>query len=70
MNIYLGEHFDAFVRAQVATGRFANASEVVRESLRRYEDYETKLAVLRLEVQLGLDSNSPAGHSLRGQSTC
>jgi len=38
MNIYLGEHFDEFVRRQVATGRYANASEVVREALRNFED--------------------------------
>jgi len=55
MNIYLGEHFDAFVRAQVATGRYANASEVIREALRRYEDDESKLAHLRALVREGVD---------------
>ena len=55
MNIYLGEHFDTFVRAQVATGRYANASEVIREALRRYEDDESKLAHLRALVQEGVD---------------
>jgi antitoxin ParD1/3/4 len=38
MNIYLGEHFDTFIRKQVETGRYANASEVVREALRVLED--------------------------------
>ena len=33
-----GEHFDTFVREQVSTGRYANASEVVREALRHLED--------------------------------
>jgi antitoxin ParD1/3/4 len=46
MNIYLGEHFDTFIRKQVETGRYANASEVVREALRHFED-ETKLQDLR-----------------------
>lgn len=46
MNIYLGEHFDTFVREQVATGRYANASEVVREALRTLED-QVKLQNLR-----------------------
>ena len=55
MNIYLGEHFETMIREQVASGRYANASEVVREALRRYEDYETRLAKLRAEIQLGLD---------------
>lgn len=46
MNIYLGEHFDTFVREQVATGRYANASEVVREALRILEN-QAKLQNLR-----------------------
>jgi len=46
MNIYLGEHFDTFIRDQVATGRYANASEVVREALRHLEDH-VKLQTLR-----------------------
>ncbi len=46
MNIYFGEHFDKFVRDQVATGRYANVSEVVREALRRFED-QVKLEEIR-----------------------
>ncbi len=37
MNIYLGAHFDAMIRTQVESGRYANASEVVREGLRLLE---------------------------------
>ncbi len=40
MNIYLGEHFDAMIRTQVESGRYANASEVVREGLRLLEARE------------------------------
>ena len=47
MNIYLGKHFEAFIRAQVESGRYANASEVVREALRRQEIYELKLGQLQ-----------------------
>jgi antitoxin ParD1/3/4 len=54
MNIYLGEHFDTFVRQQVASGRYANASEVVREGLRALEDRERHLR-LREAIQTGLD---------------
>jgi antitoxin ParD1/3/4 len=46
MNIYFGEHFDKFVRDQIATGRYANASEVVRDGVRRLED-DLKLQELR-----------------------
>ncbi len=55
MNIYLGEHFEQFIRDQIATGRYANASEVVREALLQYEDNETRLANLRAAIQVGMD---------------
>jgi antitoxin ParD1/3/4 len=50
MNIYLGKHFEELIRAQVETGRYANASEVVREALRRYEVDEFKLQRLREKI--------------------
>jgi antitoxin ParD1/3/4 len=56
MNIYLGKHFEAFIRAQVESGRYANASEVVREALRRQEIDEAKLAHLRAKIDEGLTS--------------
>lgn len=36
-NINLTEHFDRFVEAEIGSGRFGNASEVVREGLRLIE---------------------------------
>jgi antitoxin ParD1/3/4 len=50
MNIYLGKHFEAMIRKQIDSGRYANASEVVREALRRYEHEEEKLASLRAKI--------------------
>jgi antitoxin ParD1/3/4 len=50
MNIYLGKHFEEFIRKQVESGRYANASEVVREALRLYEDNEVKLERLRAKI--------------------
>ena len=52
----LGSHFEAFVREQVASGRYNNASEVVREGLRLVEEREAKLARLRKDIQEGLES--------------
>jgi antitoxin ParD1/3/4 len=64
----LGEHFEAFVEAQVRSGRYNNASEVVRAGLRLLEDSEQlrdlKLAELRRLIQEGRLSGKgkPAEH--------
>ncbi len=56
----LGEHFEEFVKSLVASGRYASASEVMRDSLRLLEEREklreAKLAALRADIQEGLAS--------------
>lgn len=58
-NVNLTEHFDSFIEERIATGRFSNASEVVREGLRllefREREDEAKLAWLRAAVQEGVE---------------
>ena len=39
-NVNLTEHFDTFIETGITSGRFSNASEVVREGLRLLEQRE------------------------------
>jgi antitoxin ParD1/3/4 len=58
-NINLTEHFDHFVQRQVSSGRYSNASEMVREALRLLEEEEqerqAKLKALRQAAKQGFD---------------
>ena len=58
-NINLTDHFDRFVEHQVSSGRYSNASELVREALRLLEDQEqereAKLKALRKAAKQGFD---------------
>ncbi len=59
-NINLTKYFDTFIERQVASGRYGNASEIVREALRlleaRNKEREQKLKLLRKAVKEGMDS--------------
>lgn len=41
-NINLTDHFDRFIEAGIAAGRYQNASEVVRAALRLLEQQEVE----------------------------
>ena len=60
MNVSLGNNLETMVRQKVADGRYTNASEVVREALRRMEDHDIKLQALRALVAEG-DADVRAG---------
>lgn len=55
----LGEHFIRFVEAQVETGRYSSASDVLRAGLRLLEEQEAKLATLRAALIEGEESGPP-----------
>jgi antitoxin ParD1/3/4 len=60
MNVSLTDELANFVKAKVATGRYASSNEVVREALRLMEKIERqeaeKLRSLRETWQEGIDS--------------
>ena len=41
-NFALNEHYERFIRKQLESGRYSNASEVVRAGLRMLEDFEAE----------------------------
>lgn len=52
-SLSLSPHWEAFIAAEVASGRYASASEVVRDGLRALEERSQKLAALRAHVAEG-----------------
>jgi antitoxin ParD1/3/4 len=58
-SISLDDHFSDFLSAEVASGRYRSASEVVRAGLRLLEDQETQLTALRSALVAGEESGAP-----------
>lgn len=52
-SISLGDHFENFIRNEIANGRYSSASEVVRSALRLLESEENKLMELRKALSEG-----------------
>ncbi len=65
-SVTLGEHFDDFVLEKINAGRYQSVSEIVRAGLRKLEEDEIKLQVLRDKLQAGEDS--PLVEGFDGQS--
>ena len=56
MNVSLTRQLQQLVRRKVASGRYSSASEVVREALRLLDEHDRRLALLRREIEAGLES--------------
>ena len=55
-SVALGDYFENFVDNKVSTGRFKNASEVIRAGLRLLEDEEGRIIALRKALDEGINS--------------
>jgi antitoxin ParD1/3/4 len=68
-NVNLTNALDRFVATKVKSGRYENASEVVRAGLRTLEreeqQYEAKLAALRAAIDAGDTSGIARGNVFR-----
>jgi antitoxin ParD1/3/4 len=58
-SISLGDHFTGFIEAQVQTGRYGSASDVIRAGLRLLEEHEAKVKALEAALLEGEESGEP-----------
>ncbi|MCR6645341.1 MAG: type II toxin-antitoxin system ParD family antitoxin [Terricaulis sp.] len=52
-SLTLGPHWEAFIKREIASGRYASASEVVRAGLRELEERAERLEALRGHLAIG-----------------
>lgn len=55
MHINLSPEMENYLQSKVNTGYYSNASEVVRDAIRRMRDEDERLAALRAAVAVGDD---------------
>lgn len=58
-SVALGQHFVSFIDAQVQSGRYGSASDVVRAGLRLLEEHEAKVKALQAALDAGRESGEP-----------
>ena len=54
-SLSLGEHWETFIKNEIASGRYGSASEVVRDALRGMEERKSKLEALRVYLREGAE---------------
>jgi len=58
-SIILGDHFDQFIQAELKSGRYASASEVLRSGLRLLEIEKQKNEAINKALIVGEESGKP-----------
>lgn len=54
----LGDYYDALIEKSIKSGKYKNASEVLREALRLFEQEQEKTWLMN-EIRLGKESGEP-----------
>ncbi|MDT8428195.1 MAG: type II toxin-antitoxin system ParD family antitoxin [Pseudomonadales bacterium] len=52
-SLTLGQHWEIFIKNEIASGRYSSASEVIRDALRHLEERRSKLETLRTHLAEG-----------------
>jgi antitoxin ParD1/3/4 len=60
-SVALSPHFEAFIREQVESGRYNNASEVVRAGLRLLEEQTQRNALQMEELRAAIAAGRSSG---------
>ena len=66
-SLSLGEHWEVYIKNEVASGRYGSASEVVRDALRNMEPRQVKIEALRAHLSQG-HAQAEAGEFVEGFS--
>ncbi|MCL4677216.1 MAG: type II toxin-antitoxin system ParD family antitoxin [Alphaproteobacteria bacterium] len=66
MNVSLPDPMKEWVEAQAATGRYANASDYVRDLIRKDQERAAKIASMQDLIDEGLASGEAKGFSVDG----
>ena len=61
-SVALGSHFERFIQNQLESGRYNNASEVVRAGLRLLEDQQTQVKFRHEELRAAIAIGLASGH--------
>ena len=60
-SVALSPHFEAFIQEQVKSGRYNNASEVVRAALRLLEDQHARAKMQQEEMRAAIAAGLASG---------